>query len=237
VERSLSTTLRRRPAQVAALIVLSLAAALVLAACSDTVGYTDASSGDKIRGKELFKQGCGSCHTLADAGTTGTIGPNLDYAFVQSRIDGLGEDTILQVVRAQIAYPVTTPSTGAPGMPANIFEGADADDVATYVASVAGLDAEGNPIDPANPPKPTPPGGGTDGKAIFASAGCSGCHTLAAAGSNGTVGPNLDEAKPSKELAIDRVTNGRGGMPSFKGQLSEAQIEAVAAFVSENAGK
>ena len=122
-------------------------------------------------------------------------------------------------------------------MPANIFEGQDAEDVSAYVASVAGLDAEGNPIDPANPPKPAPPGGGTDGKAIFASAGCSGCHTLAAAGASGTVGPNLDEAKPSRELAIDRVTNGQGGMPSFKGQLSDAQIEAVATFVAENAGK
>ena len=237
MERSLSTPLRRRPAQVAALVVLALVAGFLLAACGDTVGYTDASSGDRIRGKELFKQGCGSCHTLADAGTTGAIGPNLDYAFLQSRKDGLGEDTILQVVRGQIAYPVTTPSTGAPGMPANIFEGQDAEDVAAYVASVAGLDAEGNPINPANPPKPAPPGGGTDGKAIFASAGCSGCHTLAAAGASGNVGPNLDEAKPSKELAIDRVTNGRGGMPSFKGQLSDAQIEAVATFVAENAGK
>jgi cbb3-type cytochrome c oxidase subunit III len=226
----------RRRRQAVALVVLALVAALGLAACGDTVGYSD-GSGDRIRGKELFVQGCGSCHELADAGTTGTIGPNLDYAFVQSRIDGLGEDTILQVVRGQIAYPVTTPSTGAPGMPANIFEGQDAEDVASYVASVAGLDAEGNPIDPANPPKPAPPGGGTDGKAIFASAGCSGCHTLAAAGATGNVGPNLDEAKPSKELAIDRVTNGQGGMPSFKGQLSEAQIEAVATFVAENAGK
>ena len=216
--------------------MLALVAALGLAACGDTVGYSD-GSGDKIRGKELFTKGCGSCHTLADAGTTGKIGPNLDYAFVQSRIDGLGEDTILQVVRGQIAYPVVTPSTGAPGMPANIFEGQDAEDVAAYVASVAGLDAEGNPIDPANPPKPAPPGGGTDGKAIFASAGCSGCHTLAAAGASGTVGPNLDEAKPSRELAIDRVMNGQGGMPSFKGQLSDAQIEAVATFVAENAGK
>ena len=216
--------------------MLGLVAALGLAACGDTVGYSN-GTGDKIRGKELFTKGCGSCHTLADAGTTGKIGPNLDYAFVQSRIDGLGEDTILQVVRGQIAYPVTTPSTGAPGMPANIYEGQDAEDVASYVASVAGLDAEGNPIDPANPPKPTPPGGGTDGKAIFASAGCSGCHTLAAAGASGTVGPNLDDAKPSKALAIDRITNGRGGMPSFKGQLSEAQIEAVAEFVSSNAGK
>ena len=216
--------------------MLALVGALGLAACGDTVGYST-GSGDKIRGKELFTKGCGSCHTLADAGTTGKIGPNLDYAFVQSRIDGLGDDTILQVVRGQIAYPVTTPSTGAPGMPADIFEGQDAEDVATYVASVAGLDAAGNPINPANPPKPAPPSGGTDGKAIFASAGCSGCHTLAAAGASGTVGPNLDDAKPSKELAIDRVTNGRGGMPAFKGQLSEAQIEAVAGFVAENAGK
>jgi cbb3-type cytochrome c oxidase subunit III len=236
VERSLSTTLRRRPAQVAALVVLALAASLLLAACGDTVGYTKASSGDRIHGKELFKQGCGSCHTLADAGTTGTIGPNLDYAFLQSRKNGLGEDTILQVVRGQMAYAVTTPSTGAPGMPRDIFTGQDADDVATYVASVAGLDASGQIIDPANPPKPTQPGS-TDGKTVFATAGCTGCHTLKAAGSTGTVGPNLDEAKPSKDLVIDRVTNGQGGMPSFKGQLTEAQIQAVADYVSSNAGK
>ena len=215
--------------------MLGLLAALGLSACSDTVGYTQ-PSGDKIRGKDLFVKNCGSCHTLRDAATTGKIGPDLDYAFVESRINGLGQDTILQVVRAQIAYPVTTPSTGAPGMPANIVKGQDADDVATYVASVAGLDASGQPMNPASPPKPAPPGGTTDGKAIFASAGCIGCHTLKAADATGTVGPNLDDAKPSKGLVIDRVTNGRGGMPSFKGQLSGAQIEAVATFVSQNAG-
>ena len=237
MERSLSSSLRRRPVHVATLLVLSLVGALGLAACGDTVGYTDPSSGDKIHGKELFKQGCGSCHTLADAGTTGTIGPNLDYAFLQSRKDGLGEDAILQVVRGQMAYAVTTPSTGAPGMPRNIFTGQDADDVATYVASVAGVDASGQIINPANPPKPSQPGGASDGKTVFATAGCTGCHTLKAAGSTGTVGPNLDEAKPSKELVIDRVTNGQGGMPSFKGQLSEAHIQAVADYVSSNAGK
>lgn len=219
------------------MVVLALAAALGLAACGDTVGYSE-GSGDRIRGKELFVEGCGSCHSLADAGTTATIGPDLDFAFVQSRIDGLGEETIQQVVRGQIAYPVTDPPTEAPGMPADIFEGQDAEDVASYVASVAGLDANGEPFDPSNPPEPTPPegGGGTDGKSIFASAGCGGCHTLAAAGSSGTVGPSLDEAQPSLELAIDRITNGQGGMPAFKGQLSEEQIEAVATFVAENAG-
>jgi mono/diheme cytochrome c family protein len=240
VERASLTSLtstRRRRRHAIAVVVLALLCALAVAACGDTVGYSD-GSGDRIRGKELFVSGCGSCHALRDAGTTGRIGPDLDFAFVASRIDGLGESSILQVVRGQIAYPVTDPSTGAPGMPANIFEGQDADDVATYVASVAGLDASGQPIDPANPPQPTPPSGGeTDGKAIFASAGCNGCHTLAAAGSSGTVGPNLDEARPSKELALDRVTNGQGGMPSFKGQLSEEQIDAVATFVAESAGK
>jgi cbb3-type cytochrome c oxidase subunit III len=235
VERLAVTHATRRRRQVVLLVVLALVGALGVAACGDTVGYSE-GRGDKIRGKELFTKGCGSCHTLADAGTKGAVGPNLDYAFVQSRIDGLGHETIQQVVRSQIAYAVTDPPTDAPGMPANIYEGQDAEDVATYVASVAGLDGNGQPIDPANPPKPAAPGGDTDGKAIFASAGCSGCHTLAAAGSNGNVGPNLDQAKPSKALAIDRVTNGRGGMPSFKGQLSDAQIEAVATFVAENAG-
>jgi len=228
---------RVRSLQAAISVALALVVAVGLAACGDTVGYSE-GNGDRIRGKELFVKGCGSCHTLADAGTTGAIGPNLDYAFVQSRIDGLGESSILQVVRGQIAYPVTDPSTDAPGMPANIFEGIDAEDVATYVASVAGLDASGQIIDPANPPKPGGGGGNaTDGKTIFATAGCTGCHTLGAAGSTGTVGPNLDEAKPPKELVVDRVTNGQGGMPSFKGQLSEAQIEAVADYVSQNAGK
>jgi mono/diheme cytochrome c family protein len=227
---------RARTLQAATAVVIAFVAALLLAACGDTVGYSEGGV-DRLRGKELFVEGCGSCHTLADAGTSGQIGPNLDYAFVQSRIDGLGESSILQVVRGQIAYPVVDPSTDAPGMPADIFEGQDAEDVAAYVASVAGLDANGEPIDPANPPKPAPPDGGTDGKAIFASAGCGGCHTLAAAGSSGTVGPNLDEAKPSQELAVDRVTNGQGGMPSFKGQLSEEQIQAVAEFVADNAGK
>jgi Cytochrome c. len=69
------------------------------------------------------------------------------------------------------------------------------------------------------------------GKAVFASAGCAGCHTLKAAGASGTVGPNLDQAKPSAALVVDRVTHGKGGMPSFAAQLSEQQIKDVAAFV------
>jgi cytochrome c553 len=72
------------------------------------------------------------------------------------------------------------------------------------------------------------------GKAVFASAGCVNCHTLAAAGATGTVGPNLDDAKPSADKVVERVTEGKGVMPSFKGQLSDQQIQDVAAFVSSS---
>ncbi|HKY23622.1 MAG TPA: c-type cytochrome [Gaiella sp.] len=85
---------------------------------------------------------------------------------------------------------------------------------------------------------PAPPAAGdaTAGKAVFASAGCGACHTLADAGASGTVGPDLDEAKPPVELAVDRVTNGQGAMPSFSDELSEAQIADVAAYVASVAG-
>ena len=84
------------------------------------------------------------------------------------------------------------------------------------------------------------PGGEGDvaaGKEVFASsAGCTGCHTLADAGASGTVGPNLDQTKPSYELVVTRVTNGKAPMPPFKSQLTEQQIKDVAAYVSSVAG-
>jgi mono/diheme cytochrome c family protein len=79
-------------------------------------------------------------------------------------------------------------------------------------------------------------GDATAGKAVFESAGCTACHTLSAAGSTGTVGPNLDQAKPSFDLVVQRVTLGQGGMPSFKDQLQPQQIADVAEFVSSSAG-
>ena len=74
------------------------------------------------------------------------------------------------------------------------------------------------------------------GKAVFTSAGCVGCHTLADAGATGTVGPNLDEAKPDQELVVTRVTKGQGGMPPFAGQLTDQQIADVAAYVVQSTG-
>ena len=78
---------------------------------------------------------------------------------------------------------------------------------------------------------PAPKGDAAAGKAVFASAGCGGCHTLKAAGATGNVGPNLDEAKPRFEKVVTQVTHGGGAMPAFKGELTPKQIDDVAAYV------
>lgn len=75
-----------------------------------------------------------------------------------------------------------------------------------------------------------------EGQTIFASS-CASCHTLADADATGTVGPNLDRAKPSHALVVERVTSGQGVMPSFQGQLSAHEIDTVASYVSAVAGR
>jgi mono/diheme cytochrome c family protein len=206
--------------------VLGFVVVALLAAGCGSEGIPDDSGAS--RGKELFlNEGqCASCHTLADAGSQSPVGPNLDDAFEHARREGFDESSIRSLVRNQIAYPVEDPVTGETGMPANLVEGEDADAVAAYVASVAGTGA-------------APQGGritATEGKQIFTAAGCGSCHVLADAGTSGTIGPNLDQSQPTVELAIDRVTNGSGQMPSFRDRLSEAQIRAVAEYVSQAAG-
>ena len=74
------------------------------------------------------------------------------------------------------------------------------------------------------------------GQQLF-TASCGSCHTLAAAGSTGTVGPNLDQLKPSTSVVAHQVMVGGGAMPAFQGKLTPAQIQAVAQYVSSSAGK
>ena len=110
-----------------------------------------------------------------------------------------------------------------------------------WVTSTQEVETEAVETTPAEttPAETTPAGGKGDaaaGKEVFASAGCVSCHTLADAGSTGAVGPNLDDAKPSSDLVVDRVTNGKGVMPPFAEQLTEQQIQDVAAYVSSVAG-
>ena len=191
--------------------VLALAAFLV-AGCG-TGGIV--KSGDASRGKTLFQQKCGGCHTLADAGTNGTVGPNLDDAFAGDRAQGYQQSTIEQVVADQIKL-------AAGQMPANIVKGADVDAVAAYVATFTGKGGTGGKL--------------TSGKDIF-TASCGSCHTLADAGTSGKVGPNLDQLMPAFARVQKQVINGGAVMPAFKGKLTPAQIKAVAKYVSSAAGK
>jgi mono/diheme cytochrome c family protein len=89
-----------------------------------------------------------------------------------------------------------------------------------------------DPITPAFKLKGNPAAGAS----IFQKAGCTGCHTLAAAHATGTVGPNLDQVKPSYRRATARVTLGKGVMPSFKSQLTTQQIADVASYVVKSTG-
>jgi cytochrome c5 len=147
--------------------------------------------------------------------------------------------TFTQVVASQVRFPIEDTVTGAPGMPGvdqtlPLCDDVEGDafcvedqeqavsDVSVYVGAVAGTGVTAE--------RPT------DGKSIFTT-NCSSCHTLADAGTSGTVGPNLDEAKPSKALVVDRVTNGQGVMPSFSDSLDADQIQAVADYVAGAAGK
>ena len=207
-----------------------LPAAALLAACLSATGCGSVAAsheeGSSFAGKALFTQHCGSCHTLADAGTQGTIGPNLDEAFRDVKKQGYDESTIRDVVRGQIAYPTAEPPTGDPGMPANLVTGDDARDVAAYVAAVAGVPVQGGGGGQAAP---------SDPKQLFVQS-CGGCHTLADAGTSGTIGPDLDELKPSMDAAVEQITNGGGGMPAFGDQLSEQQIQALAEYIVQATG-
>lgn len=211
--------------------VLPLIGAAVLLAGCGTGGLV--RHGDKDTGKKLFIAKCAACHTLAAAGTTGTIGPNLDAAFAEARLEGYKESAIEDIVAGQIRAPgqYATASNGKnpnflqANMPANLVRGRELADVAAFVAANAGLN--GFAAQSVS---------GTNGLAIF-KAKCAGCHTLAAAGATGTVGPNLDQLKPPLARVQRQVIHGGVVMPAFQNVLTSAQIKAVAKFVASHAGK
>ena len=206
--------------------------ALLLTGCG-TGGLAEESASG---GEELFTQKCGGCHELQAAGTRGTIGPSLDAAFAAPRAEGFDESSIREVVLNQMRFPI--PPMPEPDSP-EMFPPAEYTDeernsamsaIASYVASVA-----------ANEEAIAQAGGGAGGgsaddpEGLFA-ANCASCHTLAAAGSSGTIGPNLDESSMDMAAIAEQIRNGGGGMPAFEGQLTDEQIDALAAWVAENRG-
>ena len=147
--------------------------------------------GNASAGKKLFVADarCGSCHTLKDAGSRGTVGPDLDEAFAESRAEGFKSSAIENVVRDQIKYP-----TRGSGMPANLVKGQEADDVAAYVAlCAASMDKQACPGIAAT---------GKGGQGLYTSLGCQGCHSLD--GSRST-GPTFKGLYGSKV----QLTNGK----------------------------
>jgi mono/diheme cytochrome c family protein len=221
----------RKPIRLLAPLVALVATVLAISGCGTT-------SPDIARGRVLFTSKCGICHTLAQAGTTAQIGPNLDDAFAAAREVGMDGATVEGVVKAQVDSP--RPSNGNPSasMPAHTAEGEDLDDIAAYLGKYAGVPG-------AKPPEVE----GGAGAQVFANNGCGGCHTLAAANAGGTVGPDLDEVLPGQqepeieESIVDpeaKIAQGypKGVMPqNFGEKLSEEELKELVKFLSESAGK
>ncbi len=213
----------------------ALAVAIALAPALSGCGVS--STGDFDRGKQLFAARCAQCHTLRDAGTTSTVGPNLDFAFAQARAEGMDPDTIAGVVKNQVENPRPSTSNPSVSMPADIVTGQSLDDVATYISTVAGNPAFKGPQLPKDP-----------GAQVFAQNGCAGCHTLEATGSTGTVGPDLDKALPGQTAAMIKQsivnpdakrTPGypTGVMPSTFGQtIPPQQLDQLVQFLLKCSG-
>ncbi len=193
---------------------------------------------DTDNGRDLFIAKCGTCHYLSEAGTTGNLGPDLDAAFANARAEGMDQDTIEGVVTDQISHPRYTDPSDPSYMPADLVTGTDAEDVAAYVGSVAGV--------PGIKP-PTAPGG--PGGQVFANNGCGSCHTFAAAGSAGAVGPNLDEGLQGQTPAQiensivapnDEIVKGfqPNVMPqNYQSSIDPKDLKLLVDFLYENAGK
>ncbi|HEY1522420.1 MAG TPA: c-type cytochrome [Solirubrobacteraceae bacterium] len=205
-----------------------------------------------VKGKQLFIQKCGVCHTLSHASTKGSIGPNLDDAFMQDRKDGEKSTSIEGLVGYWIQYPN---SQGV--MPSRIFTGQDAQDVAAYVGRVAAVPGQDTGA-LLTAVKITVPVTAASGKTVFTGVGgCGACHTLAAAGTTGTVGPDLTQrlSKDCSDPASQKVRGSSltdciqtaivkpyayipsgykaGVMPSnFNQTLSSTQIKALVKFIS-----
>ncbi len=228
--------MNRRPKLIQ--LLLALVALGSIAVIASGCGTTTA---DPERGRVLFNQNCGNCHALAQAGSSATAGPDLDHAFAAARATGMDGDTIAGVVRAQVKLPRLPSGNPAVDMPKEILTGQDLEDVAAYLGEWAGVPG-------AAPPKV--PGG--PGAQVFANQGCGNCHILAAAGSGGTTGPDLDEVlKPGTtleqihEMIVDPNAEVAPGYPpnvmpqSYGEELSEKELEDLVQFLFEKtpAGK
>ena len=217
-----------------AVLAVALVGLLGLAGC-------DASEdADLDRGRMLFQSKCGTCHALAQAGTSANVGPDLDASFTAARADGMDNDTIEGVVQQQIAHPrMPNVPEGSPEysrvyMPADLVEGEDAEAVATYVAGVAGVPGAKAPELPPDQ--------------LFTEQ-CGICHALSAAGTAGNTGPDLDEVLAGKdpkyveEQIVDPNSEITQGYPpdvmpqNFEQTLTPEDLKGLVDYLVENSGQ
>jgi mono/diheme cytochrome c family protein len=221
-----------KPIRLLAPLVALLAAVVVISGCGTT-------SPDIARGRVLFTTNCGTCHVMAQAGTSGTTGPNLDDAFAAAReAGGFDDATVEGIVEAQIEHPRRSNGNPMATMPAHLVEGTDLDDVIAYVGKYAGVPG-------AAPPEVE----GGAGAQVFANNGCGGCHTLAAANSGGTTGPDLDEVLPGQpeaeieESIVEPNAKIAQGYPpnvmpdNFEQTIQPEELKELVKYLSESAGK
>ena len=214
-------------------------------------------------GREMFASNCAQCHTLKSANAVGKVGINMDKVRPPAAL-------VLNAINIGRAR-------GMGSMPAQLLVGADAKDVASFVAATAGRDPGSNTATassssaaapapaaaapaaaktPAAPAEKTATSGSAapkvaaiDAKALFvngagSATACGACHTLAAAGTNGQTGPNLNkfiEAGDTKAAIKDMIVNpnseiakgyAKGIMPLDYGKtLSAAQIDALVDYI------
>ena len=209
--------------------LLALAALALLAVVAGGCGTTTA---DTENGRTLFIEKCGTCHVMAQAGTSATTGPDLDAAFAAARASGQEDETIEGIVEAQVEFPRPSNEDPAVSMPADIVTGQDLQDVAAYVAQYAGVPGAAPPRVPGGP-----------GAQVFANNGCGGCHTFAPAASGGTLGPNLDEALKNQSFAMvhesivdpdKTIAKGfsAGIMPSdYETKIDEKELDDLVKFL------
>jgi mono/diheme cytochrome c family protein len=215
------------------LAALAATGAIVLAAAG-----CGTSTADEERGRALFIEKCGECHALAEAGTSGVLGPDLDDAFAAARAVGETDSTIEGIVRAQVEFPRPSNDNPAVSMPADIVTDQDLEDVAAYVGMWAGVPG-------AAPPKVE----GGPGAQVFADNGCGGCHTLAAAEAGGTVGPDLDEvlvgqsaAMIEKSIVDPNAEIATGFSPdvmptNYADMIDQAELKDLVDFLAESTSK
>ena len=218
--------------------IRAVAALLALGSLLIAASGCGTTSGDANRGRALFVKNCGTCHTMAEAGTSAQIGPNLDDAFAAARSAGEPGSTIEGIVKGQVEYPRPSNDNPAVSMPADVVTGQDLDDVAAYVGKWAGVPG-------AAPPEVS----GGPGAQVFAANGCGGCHTLAAAEAGGTVGPDLDEFLPGQTAAeieksiVDPNAKLEKGYPAnvmpstFKSEISPEELEQLIEFLVTSTSK